>query len=261
MTTPAPFDDSRSRPTAVITGVSGGLGLALAARFRRGGFTVAGIARSEPPAGAVDRFIAADLTVPAERRRAVAELTAAFGRVDVLINNAGIGSYATWEELDEIDLRRVFEIDFFAPVALTRELIGPLAASRGTVINISSMAAHIPVACMGAYNAAKAALRMFSETLRMETRGRGIQVLDVCPGRINTGFSKRALGARQVPETPGRSSSDAAVFADRVFAACRRKRWSLTYPIWYGPVAFFIRLFPGVCLRVNRKIWKLEDEN
>jgi hypothetical protein len=250
----------RPRPVAAITGVSGGLGLALAARFRRGGFTVAGIARSEPPAGAVDRFIAADLTIPAERRRAVAEL-AALGRLDVLINNAGIGSYATWEELDEADLRRVFEIDFFAPVALTRELIGTLAASRGAVINISSMAAHIPVACMGAYNAAKAALRMFSETLRMETRGRGIQVLDVCPGRINTGFSKRALGARQVPETPGRSSSDAAVFADRVFDACRRKRWSLTYPRWYGPVAFFIRLFPGVCLRVNRKIWKLEDEN
>ena len=176
----------------------------------------------------------------------------------MLVNNAGIGSYATWEELSDAELRREVELDFLAPVALTKELLGCVAAARGAVINISSAAAYIPVACMGAYNAVKAALRMFSVTLQMEVAGRGVHVLNVCPGRVDTGFSSRALGGRKPPETPGRTSSSAEVFARKVFNAYRKRKRELVYPGWYWFAIVFARWFPGCCERINRRIWQLK---
>ena len=181
-----------------------------------------------------------------------------YGQVDVLVNNAGIGSYATWEELSDAELRREVELDFLAPVALTKELLGCVAAARGAVINISSAAAYIPVACMGAYNAVKAALRMFSVTLQMEVAGRGVHVLNVCPGRVDTGFSSRALGGRKPPETPGRTSSSAEVFARKVFNAYRKRKRELVYPGWYWFAIVFARWFPGCCERINRRVWQLK---
>ncbi|UKI33816.1 MAG: SDR family NAD(P)-dependent oxidoreductase [Lentisphaeria bacterium] len=179
---------------AVVTGASSGLGRAVAREFRRRGFTVIALCRHAPEADTADRFLAVDLTDAEQRTRAAAAIEQEFGRLDVLVNNAGIGSYATWEELSEEELRREFELDFFAPVELTRALLPLLEKSRGSIVNISSVAAQIPVGCMGAYNAVKAALRMYSLTLRMEVAGRGIHVLNVCPGRVDTGFSSRALG-------------------------------------------------------------------
>ena len=246
------------KKTAVITGASSGLGAAMAAEFRRNGFHVVALCRKAPAQGLADEFIAADLTDPEELRAAAKEIETRFGAVDVLVNNAGIGSYATWEELSDAELRREVELDFLAPVALTKELLGCVAAARGAVINISSAAAYIPVACMGAYNAVKAALRMFSVTLQMEVAGRGVRVLNVCPGRVDTGFSSRALGGRKPPETPGRTSSSAEVFARKVFNAYRKRKRELVYPGWYWFAIVFARWFPGCCERINRRVWQLK---
>ena len=248
-------------PVAVITGASGGLGRALALEFRRRGFEIGAVSRRDPGGDVCDWFVAADLADPEQLRAAAVAVRARCGTLELLVNNAGIGSYAKWEELGDAELRREFELDFFAPVALTRELLPLLAASRGSIINISSMAAQVPVACMGAYSAVKAALRMFSQTLQMEVRGRGIYVLNVCPGRIDTGFSTRALGSRRAPETPGRTASSPEKFARRVYLAWKRRRRELVYPWWYAPVAAFVRRFPGVCERGNRQVWRLGAED
>ena len=221
---------SSAGKTAAVTGASSGLGRAVAREFRRRGFTVIALCRHAPEADTADRFLAVDLTDAEQRTRAAAAIEQEFGRLDVLVNNAGIGSYATWEELSEEELRREFELDFFAPVELTRALLPLLEKSRGSIVNISSVAAQIPVGCMGAYNAVKAALRMYSLTLRMEVAGRGIHVLNVCPGRVDTGFSSRALGGRKPPETPGRTASSAEEFARKLFRACRARRRELIYP-------------------------------
>ncbi len=241
---------------ALITGVSGGLGAAMAREFRRHGWFVTGVCRTAPAGDVCDEFIICDLTDPA----AVSRLAESVGTLDLLINNAGIGSYASWEELDEASLRRLMEIDFFAPVALTKALLPALARSRGAVINISSVAAVVPVACMGAYNAAKAAIAMFSESLRPELHSRGIRVLTVMPGRIDTGFSKRAVGGRTVPETPGRTASSADGLARRVYRALMWHRRRLIYPAWYVAPIAFIRHFPAVNEYFNRKLWGLNRE-
>ncbi len=247
-----------NRKVALITGVSSGLGRAMAERFRAAGFLVAGICRSEPPEGAADDFIPCDLADRDSRENAVKLIMQKYGRADVLINNAGIGSYAGWEELSEPDLRKIMEIDFFAPVLFTGLLLELLRKSGGTVINISSVASYMPVACMGAYNAVKAAFRMYSESLRMELAGRGINVICVCPGRIDTGFSSRAVGGRRPPETPGRCASTPEALAEKVYRAYIRRRREVIYPSWYRLAIWFVRCFPWVNERINRKVWNLD---
>lgn len=247
---------------ALITGVSSGLGKAMAFYFAERGITVIGVSRSEP----VDlpeaiRWIGADITKPEDRARLVEQVSSITGGgLDILINNAGKGIYATWEEMDEAELREVFELDFFAPVALTKSLLPLLASARGSVINISSAAGRIWVPCMGAYCAAKAALAMFSNSLRQEIRKHKIHVLDVAPGQINTGFSSRSCGSRKPPDSPGSSSHSPVDLAKTVFTAWKRKKQRITYPRTLSFALFVVRaILPGLYDRINRKLWKLES--
>ena len=242
------------QPIAVLSGGSSGLGKAMAVYLQSRGFYVITISRRAPEEGIGNRHIAVDLTNGEQRRQLVAELSS-FPHLDLLINNAGVGAYATWAELSEADLRRLCELDFFAPVLLTRDLLPLLRRSRATVVNISSAAGLLPVACMGAYSAAKAALRMFSETLRTEERQ--IRVLTVCPGRIDTGFSSRAFGSRQVPDTPKHDSATPERLAKAVYRAYKRHRRTLIYPRWYAWAISWLSHFPSWYESASRKVWKL----
>ncbi|MDD3118709.1 MAG: SDR family NAD(P)-dependent oxidoreductase [Victivallales bacterium] len=239
----------------LVTGASSGLGRAMAVRFRREGFMVIGVCRHCPEETVVERWIEADLTTAAGRDRVVEVLSREVGRLDVLINNAGKGNYATWEELTEEELRALFELDFFAPVLLTGKLLPLLEQSGGTIINIASVAGKMHVPCMGAYCAGKAAMILYSDSLRPELVRRGIRVLCVLPGRIDTGFSSRAFGRRQPPETPG--GGRAEVLAERVITAYRRGRRRLFYPGWYRLALLIPKLLPGLYDRKNIELWHL----
>ncbi len=243
---------------AVVTGGSSGLGLAVAREFARRGFRVVTICRHPAPEF---EGIAADLATATGRAEAVRELRQRGLTPTVLVNNAGIGAYAEWRKLPEAELRRVMELDFFAPVLLSCELLPELRRTRGTVINIASISALAPVACMGAYGAAKAAVWMFSESLRMEWRRFGVRVLTVSPGRIDTGFSERApVCETPPPETPGRRGSSPESFAGAVFRAWRRGRRRLLYPGWYRGFIWFTRCFPALNEWGNRRIWGLDRD-
>lgn len=244
--------------TAVITGVSSGLGRAMAEYFTKQGVTVYGICRSAPelPPGA--EWIRADITKAEDRRMIRQTLEEKGVKPDILINNAGKGIYATWEEMPESDLREVMELDFFAPVALTKELLPLLAETEGTVINVSSVAGRIWVPCMGGYCAAKAAVAMFSNSLRPEIAKYGIRVLDVAPGQISTGFSSRSCGTRRPPDSPGSKGHTAQGLAKAVFRAWRKKKKRITYPGSLAVAVWAVRTFiPGLYDKINRKLWKL----
>ena len=199
--------------TAVVTGASSGLGRAMARKFKSEGFYVVAVSRNAPEDGACDAHISADLTDERSLAQAAEEINK-LERVDVFINNAGIGAYAKWDELKEDELRKLMELDFFAPVLLTTRVLPKLRESKACVVNISSAAGLLPVACMGAYSAAKAALRMFSDTLKVEERD--LHVVTVFPGRISTGFGSRACGCREVPNTPSHGSETPEELAKRV---------------------------------------------
>lgn len=252
--TPSPM--SSAQPVALVTGSSSGLGAALAEALAANGFRVIGVGRNRPAGTPETEFITTDLARPDAAATVAAELQKRTARLDLLVNNAGFGGYAVWEELPEADLRRMFEVDFFAPVALTGALLAMLKASHGAIVDIASVAAKVPVPCMGAYCAAKAALAQYSETLHAELEPHGVTVLTVYPGRISTGFSSRAIRLRECPETPG-TRIDPAVFARRVLRRLHRRRRAFIFPGWYRFFIAFARLFPNVYDRCARRVWKL----
>lgn len=244
--------------TAVITGVSSGIGKELALYFMKHGVKVAGVSRTKPDID-LDKWICADLTIKEDRERILSESLSSLGHVDILINNAGKGIYATWEEMEEADLRDVMELDFFAPVELSRIFIDELKKTRGTIVNISSAAARIWVPCMGGYCAAKAALSMFSNSFGIELERYGINVLDVAPGQINTGFSSRSCGKRRPPSVPGCGSTSPASLAKLVYGSVLKRRKRVTYPRLLGIGIFMVRAFLSrFYAKRNIAIWQLD---
>ncbi len=245
---------------ALITGVSSGLGKAMAQYFLSQGITVFGVSRTKPEDIPGIRWFRCDITKEPDRQSLKQELEQCCpgGRLDILINNAGKGIYATWEEMDETALREVFELDFFAAVSLTKTLLPLLKQAKGTVINISSVAGRIWVSCMGGYCAAKAAVSMFSNSLRPELEQYGIRVLDMAPGQINTGFSSRSCGKRRPPDSPGSKGQTPQALAEAVFRGWKKNRKRITYPGFLAFSVFFVRTFlSGFYDKINRKLWKI----
>lgn len=247
-----------TKKVAIITGGTSGLGLAMARKFKQENYCVVVVARNKNIDFEFDEFFSCDLSDVEQRKNLILRLRESYSAIDVFINNAGIGSYATNQELNLADLKRLFEIDYFAPVDFDRELLENIKAANGTIVNISSVAGLMPVACMGAYSSSKSALFMHSETLRMEVKKEQVKVLTVLPGRINTGFSKRAIRIREVPETPSNSSDSAKILAEKVFKAVKNGRERLVYPSWYHIVIWFARHFPTLYRYGNKKAWKLD---
>ncbi|SNZ02256.1 Short-chain dehydrogenase [Persephonella hydrogeniphila] len=236
--------------TAVITGVSKGLGKALSQKFQSEGFKIIGISRNLPEFP-LYRFIQADLTDINRLLEIKEELKEE--RIDLLINNAGIGIYESWEDMSIEDLKKVFELNFFSVVYLTKLLLPKLRESRGSIINVSSVAGKLYVPYMGGYCASKYALNAFSDSLRAELRKDEIHILNLIVGRINTGFSIRALGSKKPPETPFGSSPEK--FAEAVFKAYKKKKREIVFPGWYRYFILISKLFPSLYDRISYEKW------
>ncbi|MGL4853748.1 MAG: SDR family NAD(P)-dependent oxidoreductase [Lentisphaeria bacterium] len=241
---------------AVITGVSKGIGEALVMEFKKNDFTVVGISRHQP-SSEVDYWIEADLTNGADVDRVIRLVSEKYDGIDVLVNNAGRGHYGTWEESNIVDLVSMFELNFFAMVKLTQQLLGLLKKRCGTVINISSVAAHLPVACMGAYCASKAAVNAFSESLQIEMLPYKVNVLNVEPGRISTGFSLGVTGSRRAPKTAG-AKSGPEMMVKIIFDYYKRGKQSLTFPRWYKIIYILRKVFKNYYANKNLEKWGLK---
>ena len=242
---------------ALVTGSASGLGQAIKLELEKRSCRVIGLGRKKPDGVADADFIVCDLSDPAAVETVAVELAKRTDRLDILVNNAGFGGYATWEELPPEELRRMFEVDFFAPVRLAQLLLPMLSESSGFIINTASVASFAPVPCMGAYSAVKAALASFSATLRAEAGVQNVKVLTLCPGRISTGFSSRAITLRECPDTPGNNVSTVK-FARKVVNTALKGKGTLIYPGWYKLFIAFTRKFPEMYMRMALKVWKLK---
>jgi NAD(P)-dependent dehydrogenase (short-subunit alcohol dehydrogenase family) len=204
---PAAPATTAGTPVWFVTGCSTGLGRALAeavlARGDRAVVTardagsVAGLAGAHPGAALA---LALDVTDGAQVTDAVAAAEDRFGRIDVLVNNAGYGYRAAVEEGDEADVARLFATNVFGPVALMKAVLPGMRARRsGAVVNISSIAARLCPPGSGYYAAAKAALEGISGAARKELAPLGISVTAVEPGGFRTDFAGRSLTQSAVP--------------------------------------------------------------
>jgi NAD(P)-dependent dehydrogenase (short-subunit alcohol dehydrogenase family) len=192
----------------LITGTSSGFGRAIAAAAVAAGDTVVATARRpEALADLVkahpDRVAALALDVTDTSRVAdvVAEVMLRYGRIDVLVNNAGRALVGAAEETGEDELRDLMEVHFFGPVALTRAVLPHMRArGGGAIVQLSSLGGRLSFAGVSGYTATKFALEGLSEGLAAEVAPFGIKVLIVEPGAFRTGLHGTAL--RMAPALP-----------------------------------------------------------
>lgn len=193
-----------SPQTALITGASGGLGLAFAHKFAENNYNLVLVARSEDKLrqlasdlqsahGITARVLPGDLTdadLPATLHSTLQDEGVA---VDVLVNNAGFASYGLFHELDLQRELNMIQLNIAALTHLTHRFLGDMVArDQGRILNVASTAAFLPGPLMAVYYASKAFVLHFSEALANELKGTGVTVTTLCPGPTRTGFQSRA---------------------------------------------------------------------
>ena len=184
------------QPVALVTGASSGIGKAAALALAEAGFEVVGTSRNT--SGITDHdgvtFLDLDVTSDESVSAAVERVLEQFGRIDVLVNNAGTGAAGAAEEHSVAQDQRVFDINFFGLVRMTKAVL-PHMRARGTgrIINISSVLGLVPGPYMASYVATKHAIEGYSESMDHEVREHGVRVLLVEPAYTKTGFDTNAL--------------------------------------------------------------------
>lgn len=178
-----------SEKIAVVTGGTSGIGKATALALKDAGFTVYELSRRAEGVEGL-RHIAADVTDESAVNAAVAQIAAEAGHIDVLVNNAGFGISGAIEFTETADAKKLFDVNFFGMVNMNRAVV-PLMrqAGRGRIVNLSSVAAPVPIPFQAYYSATKAAVNAYTMALANELRPFGITVCAVMPGDIHTGFT------------------------------------------------------------------------
>jgi NAD(P)-dependent dehydrogenase (short-subunit alcohol dehydrogenase family) len=195
----------------LVTGASSGIGRECALRFARLGDTVVGVARHEPALRELTaeqpgiEVETCDVTVAAERAALVEHVLAVYGRIDVLVNNAGVGALGYLDEMTDEDIERVYATNVVAVADLTRlALPGMRARREGVVVMLSSVAAWASVPPATVYSSSKFAVQGLVEGLRRELWGSGVQVHSVNPAPIATDYLARAADRSPQPGDPDR---------------------------------------------------------
>ncbi len=243
--------DGRS---VVITGAAGGIGRALAWRFREAGARLALLDRDEPGLGALDAWLGGgELTIPCDVTSsescatAIDRVVAERGGVDVVIANAGITHISAFADTDVDVLRRVMDVNFFGAVNAVHAALPSLLARRGQIVVVSSVAGVAPLALRTGYAASKHALHGCFESLRAELRGTGVGVTMVCPSFVRTAIGDHALGADggapSRPRTETGTPAEPSDLAEAVFDATVRRRRLLLH----SPTAKLSYLMDRLC--------------
>lgn len=213
----------------VITGAAGGLGRSLCLRFGAAGARIAALDRDAESLQALARDLAVqgcevhtqlcDVTDAAACAQAMQAIHARWGRIDVLVNNAGIAHRSAFAATRIEVIRRVMDVNFFGAVHCTHAALADLRAARGLLITISSVAGFSPLIGRTGYAASKHALHGFFDSLRAELADDGVDVLLVCPSFIDTGIDRAALGGDGRPADHSRLTSGRQATPDEVAQA------------------------------------------
>jgi len=235
-----------NRPVALVTGASSGIGKAAANALVKAGFKVVGTSRdtsrATPPDGVT--FLDLDVASDSSASSAVQQVIERFGRIDVLVNNAGVGSIGAAEESSITQAQAIFETNVFGVMRMVKEVLPHMRAQgSGRIINLSSVVGFIPAPYMAVYGASKHAIEGYSQSLDHEVREYGVRSLLVQPAYTRTGFEANSA-AHDTPlpeyaqqrETFGgvmaaaiKDGDDPAVVAKVIVAAATDSKPKLRY--------------------------------
>jgi NAD(P)-dependent dehydrogenase (short-subunit alcohol dehydrogenase family) len=180
----------QSRPVAIVTGASGGIGEATARALHAAGYRVFGTYRKPPTIRSPGiEYLACDVTSDESVQAAVAQVLPKAGRIDLLVNNAGVGLVAGAEESSLEQAKSLFEVNLFGLIRMTKAVL-PVMRRQGSgrIVNLSSVMGLIPAPFMALYSASKHAVEGYSESLDHEIRNSGIRVVLVEPAYTRTSF-------------------------------------------------------------------------
>ncbi|MDQ1910428.1 SDR family oxidoreductase [Paenibacillus sp. GD4] len=254
---------SKDKPFAVVTGASSGFGLLITLALAKDGYRVAAVLRDlsrgdalreslqkEGLSGEAD-LLEADVTDEAAVRRVIQETIGRYGRIDLLVNNAGFALGGFVEEVPMEEWRRIMETNFFALVSMTREVLPIMRAQRsGCIVNMSSISGRVGFPAYAPYAASKFAVEGFSESLRLEMQPYGVNVVLLEPGAYRTEIWNKGFAAIQrSPDSAYEPSLDAVLrysqrsaaqapdpreVAEAVVRIARDMRPALRYPLGRG---------------------------
>lgn len=259
------FEDMKDK-VVVITGASSGIGKALAFEFSTQGSKVVLAARNYHELktiesdiilqGGVAIAIQCDVSKEQDCRNLVQKTMESFGRMDVLINNAGISMRALFQDVELDVLRKLMDVNFWGTVYCTKFALPFLLHNHGTVVGVISIAGHIGMPARSGYSASKFAMHGFLKTLRVENLKTGLHVLIVSPGFTASNIRKTALTAsgQMQGETPRDESKmmSAGTVARKIYRAVVHRRRSLILTLVEGKLTvFFSKWLPGLVERAS----------
>ena len=192
-------DQKQQQPVAIVTGATAGIGAATARALHAAGYRVFGTYRKLPATKipGVD-YVACDVTNDMAVDAAVREVLAQAGRIDLLVNNAGVGLMGAAEESSLGQAKSIFDVNLFGVVRTTNAVLPAMRKQRsGRIVNISSVMGLIPSPFMALYSSSKHAVEGYSQALDHEVRVCGIRVVLVEPSYTRTTFESNALAADQ----------------------------------------------------------------
>lgn len=245
--------------TALVTGASSGIGRALALRLARAGAHVALVARRANRLGQLAAEITAaggealalpcDVSDRAQVFEAAQRATERFGRIDLLVNNAGYGHHRRFLDWDLDDMERMMRVNYLGALYWTKALLPKMVErKRGWLVFMASLAGKIGVPEESAYAASKFAMVGLAEALSIEVEDVGVHVLTVCPGTFRTEFfDEEALG--RMPPVARRSMQAPDVLVDAIVDALARGKREITVPRRFATAYLVKAIAPGVLRR------------
>lgn len=187
----------------LITGGSSGIGKSIGEFLHHKGFVVYGTSRNpEKVLNSVFPLVTLDVRNIESIHMAVAKIIATSGRLDIVINNAGVGITGPLEEIPTAEIKNNFETNFFGPIDVMKAVLPQMRSQEsGLIINITSIAGYMGLPYRSVYSASKGALELITEGLRMEVKSFGIHITNVAPGDFATNIASGRFHAPLVKDS------------------------------------------------------------
>lgn len=251
----------------LITGASSGIGKAIGEFLHKKGYTVYGTSRNpERVSNSLFPLLTLDVRSSDSIYATIETIIAASGKLDIVINNAGVGITGPLEEIPMEEIKNNFETNFFGPIAVMKAVLPQMRLQKaGLIINITSIAGYMGLPYRGVYSASKGALELLTEAVSMEVKSFGIQVANLAPGDfatniaagrfhspivVNSAYEKPYGDTLKMMDSHVDSGSNPNQVAERVYQLIQDKNPNIHYK-----VGSFMQLFSIVLKRMLPDKW------